>query len=38
MQRVSIVRKWHKVGVVLLLAFPFVIANPAPDCASTIGT
>jgi mono/diheme cytochrome c family protein len=29
MERVSIVRKWHKVGVVLLLAFPFAITNPA---------
>ena len=29
MERVSIVRKWHKVGVVLLLAFPFAMANPA---------
>lgn len=29
MQRNSIVRKWHKVGFVLLVAFPFVIANPA---------
>ena len=29
MERVSIVRKWHKVGVALLLAFTFAIANPA---------
>ncbi len=29
MQRISIVRKWHKVGFVLLLTFPFAIANPA---------
>ncbi|HEY5029403.1 MAG TPA: cytochrome c [Candidatus Angelobacter sp.] len=29
MERVSIVRKWHKVGGALLLAFTFAIANPA---------
>jgi mono/diheme cytochrome c family protein len=29
MERVSIVRKWHKVGGVLLLAFAYAIANPA---------
>jgi mono/diheme cytochrome c family protein len=29
MERVSIVRKWHKVGGVLLLAFAFAIAKPA---------
>jgi mono/diheme cytochrome c family protein len=29
MERVSIIQKWHKVGVVLLLAFPFAIAHPA---------
>ena len=29
MKGISNVRKWHKVGVFLLLVFPFVIANPA---------
>ena len=29
MERISIVRKWQKVGVVLLLAFPFAITHPA---------
>jgi mono/diheme cytochrome c family protein len=29
MERVSIVRKWHKVGGILFLAFAYAIANPA---------
>jgi mono/diheme cytochrome c family protein len=29
MKGISNVRKWHKVGVFLLLVFPFAIANPA---------
>ncbi|MFY9844172.1 MAG: c-type cytochrome [Terriglobales bacterium] len=29
MKRVSIVKKWQKVGAVLLLAFPFAMAHPA---------
>jgi cytochrome c6 len=29
MARVSIVGKWHEIGVLLLLAFSFAIANPA---------
>ncbi len=30
MKRVSIVNKWHKIGVVLFLVFPLAIASPAP--------
>jgi cytochrome c oxidase cbb3-type subunit III len=29
MERISIVRKWHKVGGVLLLGFLFAVAGPA---------
>ena len=37
MERISLVRNWHKVGVVLLLAFPFAIASPAQAQTGSAG-